>query len=82
MIGREERWRRHVPVHPSYRCRACGLDWPCRDARLALLTGFRGNRLSLMVYLGSHLARALQDLPDVHPALLASRFLHWVPRRR
>ncbi|AVT33151.1 flavin reductase [Plantactinospora sp. BC1] len=82
MIGREERWRRHVPVHPSYRCRYCGADWPCQDARLTLLTGFRGDRVGLMVYLGSHLARALQDLPEVHPALLAGRFLHWVPRRR
>ncbi|MDG4789472.1 flavin reductase [Micromonospora sp. WMMD1102] len=82
MIGPEERWRRHVPRQTSYRCRACGDDWPCQEARLALLTGFRGDRVGLMVYLGGHLARALQQLPDVHPALLTTRFLHWVPRRR
>ncbi|MFY1672867.1 flavin reductase [Plantactinospora sp. WMMB334] len=83
MIGPEERWRRrHLPAHPSYRCRSCGDDWPCRRARLTLLTGFRGDRLGLMVYLGAHLARALRELPDAHPALLAARFLHWIPRRR
>lgn len=82
MIGLHERWRRHVPARPSYRCRACGLDWPCQHARLALLIGFQGNRLGLMVYLGAQLARALQELPDVHPAVLAGRFLYWVPRRR
>ncbi|GAB3971905.1 hypothetical protein GCM10027615_31700 [Plantactinospora veratri] len=81
MIGPEERWRVHTPVRRSYRCRACGCNWPCQPARLALLTSFRGDRLGLMVYLGAHLARAMQELPDVHPALLAGQLLYWVPRR-
>ncbi|MDW5323167.1 flavin reductase [Plantactinospora sp. KLBMP9567] len=51
-------------------------------ARLALMTAFRRNRVGLMVYLASHLARALEELPDTHPALIAGRILYWVPRRR
>ncbi|MEQ4301199.1 flavin reductase [Plantactinospora sp. B6F1] len=82
MIGSQERWRRHVPAHPSYRCRACGAPWPCQQARLALVTAFRGDRVGLMVYLGAQLARALRERPDVHPALLAGQILYWVPRRR
>ncbi|MBE1485295.1 hypothetical protein H4W31_000933 [Plantactinospora soyae] len=33
-----------------------------------------------MVYLAAYLAKAIQDLPDVHPALLAGRIIYWVPR--
>ncbi|GIG85078.1 flavin reductase [Plantactinospora endophytica] len=93
MIGPQERWYRfaarrrrgtgvHVPLHPSYRCRACGAAWPCPPARLSLLIDFRGNRVGLMIYLAAHLARALEELPDTHPALIAGQILHWVPRRR
>ncbi|MFC6018615.1 hypothetical protein ACFP2T_20695 [Plantactinospora solaniradicis] len=46
-----------------------------------LLHLYRNNRPGLMVYLSAHLTRALQDLPDVHPALLVSRIVYWVPRR-
>ncbi|MFY1691750.1 flavin reductase [Plantactinospora sp. WMMB782] len=92
MIGPQERWHRHVrrkqartgghlPL-ASYQCRVCGDPWPCRPARLALLISFRGDRIGLMVYLGAHLARALQQLPDTHPALVAGQILYWLPRRR
>ncbi|MGI5146237.1 flavin reductase [Plantactinospora sp. CA-294935] len=92
MIGPQERWYRfaarrrrrtgaHVPAHPSYRCRDCDDAWPCPQARLCLLIGFQGDRVGLMVYLAAHLARALEELPDTHPALIAGQLLHWVPRR-
>jgi hypothetical protein len=82
MIGPQERWLVHVPAHPSYACRSCGNPWPCRPARLALVTAFRRDRVGLMVYLASHLTRALEELPDAHPALIAGQILHWVPNRR
>ncbi|MFD0972696.1 flavin reductase [Plantactinospora endophytica] len=82
MIGPQERWLVHVPAHPSYACRSCGSPWPCHQARLALVTSFRRNRVGLMVYLAAHLARALEERPDVHPAALAGQILYWVPRRR
>ncbi|MBE1485564.1 hypothetical protein [Plantactinospora soyae] len=49
---------------------------------MALLVGFKGNRVGLMMYLAGHLTRALQALPDTHPALIAGQLLYWVPRRR
>jgi hypothetical protein len=51
-------------------------------ARLALLLGFKGNRVGLLMYLALHLTRAMQALPDTHPALIAGQILYWVPRRR
>ncbi|MEO3925107.1 hypothetical protein ABGB07_14745 [Micromonosporaceae bacterium B7E4] len=72
---------RHSPAQ-SYQCRACQDPWPCAAARIALLVGFKGDRVGLMMYLASHLARALQALSDTHPALVAGQLLYWVPRRR
>ncbi|MBE1486366.1 hypothetical protein [Plantactinospora soyae] len=48
---------------------------------MSLLIGFRGDRVGLLMYLAAHLARALEELPDTHPALIAGQILHWVPRR-
>ncbi|MEN3610682.1 hypothetical protein AAH979_14140 [Plantactinospora sp. ZYX-F-223] len=94
MIGPWARWERHVArrrarVHERqatgqhlptdrYACRDCEHDWPCHDARLALLIGFDGDRVGLMMYL----ARALEALPDRHPALIVGQIIYWVPRRR
>ncbi|AVT32814.1 flavin reductase [Plantactinospora sp. BC1] len=95
MIGPQERWYRHMrrlsrrryPIGPhtparSYHCQTCQDPWPCAPARLALLIGFNGDRVGLMMYLGAHLTRALQAMPDTHPALIAGQILYWVPRRR
>lgn len=92
MIGPQERWYRHLrrkrvrdvehQPTPSYACHACTAPWPCQRARIALLASFRGDRTGLMVYLGAHLARALEQLPDTHPALIAGQILYWIPRRR
>ncbi|MGI5152513.1 flavin reductase [Plantactinospora sp. CA-294935] len=95
MIGPQERWCRHMrriaqrryPIGQhtparSYQCETCCDPWPCAPARLALLVGFKGDRVGLMMYLGVHLTRALQSMPDTHPALIAGQLLNWVPRRR
>jgi len=91
VIGPQERWHRaarrrartgqHHPAD-SYHCRTCAAPWPCRQARLTLLIDFEGDRVGLMVHLGAHLARALRQLPDRHPATIAGQILYWVPRRR
>ncbi|GAA3753846.1 hypothetical protein GCM10022225_43250 [Plantactinospora mayteni] len=94
MIGPQERWYRamrrrqrqyppgrHLPAQ-AYRCQTCSDPWPCAPARLALLIGFQGDRVGLMMYLAAHLARALEALPDTHPALVTGQILYWVPRRR
>ncbi|MFY1670211.1 hypothetical protein ACN27G_09655 [Plantactinospora sp. WMMB334] len=91
MIGPQERWLRHVrrkyarTAHKptrSYACHACAAPWPCRQARLALLTAYHGDRIGLMVHLGAHLARALRQLPDTHPALITGQLLGWLPHRQ
>ncbi|GIG92223.1 flavin reductase [Plantactinospora endophytica] len=94
MIGPQERWYRavrrnarrspagrHSPAR-TYQCQTCHDPWPCAAARLALLIGFKGDRAGLMMYLAAHLTRALQALPDTHPALITGQLLYWVPRRR
>ncbi|MFY1686309.1 hypothetical protein [Plantactinospora sp. WMMB782] len=71
----------HLPG-PRYACLECEREWPCKDARLALLRSFDGNRIGLMMYLAAHLARALQALPDRPPEMIVGQILYWVPRRR
>jgi hypothetical protein len=82
----EEATRATAEHHPGtrYNCQACDeyTPWPCAEARRALLVSFRGDRMALMTYLGVHLTKALQALPDTHPALLVSQIIYWVPRRR
>ncbi|MEO3746016.1 flavin reductase [Plantactinospora sp. B5E13] len=97
MIGPWARWERaaarrrlrqqerragvHLPTR-TYDCGECEHPWPCREARLSLLLGFEGDRVGLLMYLGAHLAHAMRELPDRHPALIVGQLLHWVPRRR
>ncbi|MEN3612753.1 hypothetical protein AAH979_24770 [Plantactinospora sp. ZYX-F-223] len=92
MIGPWVRWERHIARRrlrarraagqhvptDTYACRECEHDWPCAPARLSLLIGFKGDRVGLMMYL----ARALEALPDRHPALIVGQIIYWVPRRR
>ncbi|MDG4786213.1 hypothetical protein O7626_09785 [Micromonospora sp. WMMD1102] len=95
MIGPQERWIRHTgrlaqrrresgrhTPGRAYHCETCSAPWPCAPARLALLVDFEGDRVGLLVYLAGHLTRALQAMPDTHPALIAGQILHWLPRRR
>ncbi|MFF5216379.1 flavin reductase [Micromonospora sp. NPDC000442] len=68
-----------------WRCRACGIAWPCSAAKLRLLAEYRGNTPGLMVYLVTLREEAIEQLarlnlgthlPDLH-----KRFTDWVPDR-
>ncbi|TBL27357.1 MULTISPECIES: flavin reductase [unclassified Micromonospora] len=76
------RYRPHVAARPSWRCRVCGARWPCSAARLALLGEYRENRTGLLVYLGSMMYDAADDLAGTcPPETLAARFLTWARPR-
>ncbi|MCZ7423829.1 flavin reductase [Verrucosispora sp. WMMA2121] len=75
----------HVASRPTWRCRACGIAWPCSPAKLRLLAEYRENLPGLMVYLvtlreeaAEQFAAACGGEPptDLHP-----RFTDWVPAR-
>ncbi|MEU1842997.1 flavin reductase [Micromonospora sediminicola] len=77
--------REHVPSRPTWRCRACGIAWPCSPAKLRLLAAYREARPALLVHLATLYAQAEADLPaparggqavDRH-----RRFVGWVGRR-
>ncbi|WP_406043452.1 hypothetical protein OG799_04750 [Micromonospora sp. NBC_00898] len=77
--------RPHVPMRPLWRCRACGAEWPCPPARLALLVEYRDDRTALLVYLGTVMHEAGEQLAQLNgharPADLADRFLGWARAR-
>ncbi|NJP34685.1 flavin reductase [Micromonospora thermarum] len=76
------RYRPHVAARPSWRCRVCGAAWPCSPARLALLGEYRENRTGLLIYLGTLMAEAVEDLNgQAVPANLHDRFLTWARAR-
>lgn len=50
--------REHVPSRPTWRCRACGIAWPCSAAKLRLLAAYRGARPALLVHLATLWAEA------------------------
>ncbi|TQL36796.1 hypothetical protein FB564_1928 [Salinispora arenicola] len=70
-------------MRPLWRCRACGADWPCQPARLALLVEYRGRTSALLTHLGNQLKAASDQLRQLNgnaPDSLAARFLAWVVR--
>ncbi|MFI6760698.1 flavin reductase [Micromonospora sp. NPDC050417] len=75
--------RAHVPMRPTWRCRACVADWPCGPARLALLHEFRGQRIALCLYLSGQYVDALKDFAEYAPNTstkgLYERFVGWPP---
>ncbi|MEU2611100.1 flavin reductase [Micromonospora sp. NPDC007271] len=79
------RYRPHVAVRPSWRCRVCGAAWPCSPARLSLLGEYRENRAALLIYLGTLMYDAMADLADLNaqptPEALTNRFLTWARAR-
>ncbi|MEU5946472.1 flavin reductase [Micromonospora sp. NPDC047465] len=79
------RRREHVPTRPTWRCRACGIAWPCSAAKLRLLGEYRHDRVALTVYLATLQADAAEQLAgldhDVNPAELADRFVSWARAR-
>ncbi|WP_433536457.1 hypothetical protein ACQPZK_00870 [Micromonospora sp. CA-249363] len=72
----------HVPVRPTWNCAGCGQEWPCANRRCRLLVEYAHDRLSMMFYLGLHLAEAAVDLPDLSAERLHARFLGWTRPRR
>lgn len=79
------RRRAHLAVRPTWRCRACGIAWPCSPAKLALLGEYRNDRAALGVYLAALLVEAGEQLAELDgrtsPAALADRFLGWIRPR-
>lgn len=59
--------REHTPLRPIWLCRACGQPWPCGRAKLALVTEYDGNPVSLFLYLASLLHDAIDDLHKLNP---------------
>ena len=60
--------RPHLPMRPLWRCRGCGALWPCQPARLALLAEYRDDRVGLLVYLGTMMAEAGDQLARLNGA--------------
>ncbi|MFI7431211.1 flavin reductase [Micromonospora sp. NPDC049836] len=75
----------HIPSRPTWRCRACGIAWPCSPAKLRLLTEYRDARPGLLIYLATLAAEAAEQLPGaddgVAPAGLYDRFIGWARSR-
>lgn len=82
LMTRDTRSDEHVPVAPAWVCGTCSGPWPCAPRRELLLAEYRGDWGALSVYLGSCLATACEDLPDVPGTVLRDRFLGWLPRAR
>lgn len=80
----------HLPLRPLWICRLVAQPWPCADARLALVDGFRDRTPSLTLLLASQFVEELGDLDTIAPKLRAppdsrvldERFIGWVPVRR
>ncbi|WBB91588.1 flavin reductase [Verrucosispora sp. WMMC514] len=75
----------HVASRPTWRCRACGIAWPCSPAKLRLLAEYRENLPGLMVYLVTLREEAAEQFAAAcggePPTDLHRRFTDWVPAR-
>lgn len=70
----------HRLTRPLWLCEVDGLDWPCAEARHALLERYRDDRSSLGQLLTGFLYLAAWDLRDTPAAdreVLFERFLEW-----
>ncbi|WP_433344782.1 flavin reductase [Micromonospora sp. CA-111912] len=76
------RCREHVPGRPAWRCRACGIAWPCSPAKLRLLGEYREDRAGLLSHLATLQTEAARELAEVvPPGRLAERFTGWARAR-
>lgn len=77
--------RDHVPSRPTWRCRACGIAWPCSPAKLHLLAKYRGDMPGLLVHLVTLREEAAEQLAQQNRGErstdLHRRFTDWVPVR-
>ncbi|MGC5319294.1 flavin reductase [Micromonospora arida] len=77
--------RPHHPGLPHWRCKRCGVHWPCSAARLSLLSRWRGDRVGMLLMLTTLAREAFLDAlklglsPD--PAAYVERFLEWTRPR-
>ncbi|TDB71109.1 hypothetical protein [Micromonospora sp. KC723] len=73
--------RRHVPVRPTWRCRACAAPWPCSPAKLWLRHEYAHDRPALAIYLCLLMHDAIADATKfdvrVDPAAYFTRFITW-----
>ncbi|MFJ6164422.1 flavin reductase [Micromonospora orduensis] len=67
-----------LPTRPTWRCRACGIAWPCSAAKLVLLAAYREDRAALLAHLATLREEAAAQLgADVSSASLDERFGGW-----
>ncbi|MDG4798046.1 flavin reductase [Micromonospora sp. WMMD1082] len=75
------RRREHVASRPTWRCRACGIAWPCGAAKLGLLAEYGGRRAALLIHLATLWAEATAQLAGseaaANPTALYERFTAW-----
>ncbi|MEU0547202.1 flavin reductase [Micromonospora sp. NPDC005979] len=73
----------HPLLMPTWRCRTCGIAWPCSTAKLRLLGQYRGRPDELVAHLRTLQAEATEHLTELHggrtPDGLTERFTGWVP---
>ncbi|MBQ1051888.1 flavin reductase [Micromonospora sp. C51] len=68
----------HAPSRPTWRCRNCGVRWPCSVAKLRLLGEYREDRAALLVHLATLYAQASVELGDPASTVgLFDRFVSW-----
>lgn len=73
----------HIPERPTWRCGACGREWPCANARAVLGAEFVTCRTALLVYLAICQVDAIRDLsPGGLPPDLYGRFIGWATTGR
>ncbi|MFG1673445.1 flavin reductase [Micromonospora sp. NPDC049282] len=75
--------REHVPSRPTWRCRACGIAWPCSAAKLRLLAAYREARPALLMHLATLWVEAEAERParDGGAAARYRRFVGWASGR-
>lgn len=68
----------HQPRRPGWRCRTCGDEWPCLEARICFVVQSLTCRTAVFVYLALCLAEAAADFAEswIVPDLYG-RFLGW-----
>ena len=69
----------HVPLRPSWTCRACDVEWPCTDARLGLNAEAAQHPVAISLLLSGYWWDAQHELRQPADALYA-RFMGWLRR--
>jgi len=78
---------RHLPLRPTWLCRACGQNWPCGAAKVEVLTLTEAPLVDVMLELFAFLSQAARDLYLLNaaeaprPDALFRRFLGWLPQK-